>query len=92
MDFSFLGGSMGSAVGGEARPCLRRRCGATGAAHLRYGVGGRACRKGILSLAAAEKTMCAPSRTLHEGGQVLISVMAHPTTAGVLAASRRWAT
>ena len=68
----------------EARPRLRERCGATGAAHLRYGVGGARMQEGILSLMQLPKTVCAVE-DLHEAGGALISVMAHPTTAGVLA-------
>ena len=45
---------------------------------------GRAHAGGILSLMQLPKTVCAVE-DLHEAGGALISVMAHPTTAGVLA-------
>ena len=84
MDFSFLGGSMGSAVGEK----LVRAC--ESAAERRVPLisvtasGGARMQEGILSLMQLPKTVCAVEE-LHEAGGVLISVMAHPTTAGVLA-------
>jgi acetyl-CoA carboxylase carboxyl transferase subunit beta len=41
-------------------------------------------QEGILSLMQLPKTVCAVE-DLHDAGGALISVMAHPTTAGVLA-------
>jgi len=41
-------------------------------------------QEGILSLMQLPKTVCAVE-DLHDSGQPLISVMTHPTTAGVLA-------
>ena len=41
-------------------------------------------QEGILSLMQLPKTVCAVE-DLHDAGQPLISVMAHPTTGGVLA-------
>jgi acetyl-CoA carboxylase carboxyl transferase subunit beta len=41
-------------------------------------------QEGILSLMQLPKTVCAVE-DLHDAGQPLISVMTHPTTAGVLA-------
>jgi acetyl-CoA carboxylase carboxyl transferase beta subunit len=84
MDFSFIGGSMGSVVGEKfARAC-------EGAS--RRGVplvsvtssGGARMQEGILSLMQLPKTVCAVA-DLRDAGGALISVMAHPTTAGVLA-------
>jgi acetyl-CoA carboxylase carboxyl transferase subunit beta len=46
--------------------------------------GGARMQEGILSLMQLPKTVCAVEE-LHESGCALISVMAHPTTAGVLA-------
>jgi acetyl-CoA carboxylase carboxyl transferase subunit beta len=46
--------------------------------------GGARMQEGILSLMQLPKTVCAVE-DLHDAGGVLISVMAHPTTAGVLA-------
>ena len=84
MDFSFLGGSMGSAVGEK----LVRAC--ESAAERRVPLisvtasGGARMQEGILSLMQLPKTVCAVE-DLHDAGGALISVMAHPTTAGVLA-------
>ena len=84
MDFSFLGGSMGSAVGEK----LVRACeSATERSVPLISVtasGGARMQEGILSLMQLPKTVCAVE-DLHDAGGVLISVMAHPTTAGVLA-------
>jgi acetyl-CoA carboxylase carboxyl transferase subunit beta len=41
-------------------------------------------QEGILSLMQLPKTVCAVEE-LHDSGQAMISVMTHPTTAGVLA-------
>jgi acetyl-CoA carboxylase carboxyl transferase subunit beta len=84
MDFSFMGGSMGSAVGEK----FTRAC--EGAAE--YGLpvvsvtasGGARMQEGILSLMQLPKTVCAVEE-LHDAGGALFSVMAHPTTAGVIA-------
>jgi acetyl-CoA carboxylase carboxyl transferase beta subunit len=84
MDFTFLGGSMGGAVGEK----FTRAC-ESAAVH---GVplvsvtasGGARMQEGILSLMQLPKTVCAVE-DLHDAGASLLSVMAHPTTAGVLA-------
>ena len=84
MDFGFMGGSMGSVVGEKfARACEQ-------AAERRVPLvsitasGGARMQEGILSLMQLPKTVCAVE-DLHDSGQPLISVMSHPTTAGVLA-------
>ena len=84
MDFAFMGGSMGSAVGEK----LSRACDAA----LELGVplisitssGGARMQEGILSLMQMPKTVCA-LEDLHDAGIPVITVMTHPTTAGVLA-------
>jgi len=84
MDFSFMGGSMGSAVGEKfARACE------TAAVHDAPLVsvtasGGARMQEGILSLMQLPKTVCAVE-DLRDSGGAMFSVMAHPTTAGVLA-------
>ncbi len=84
MDFAFMGGSMGSAVGEKfARACE------SAAEHEVPLVsvtasGGARMQEGILSLMQLPKTVCAVEE-LHEARAPLISVMAHPTTGGVLA-------
>jgi acetyl-CoA carboxylase carboxyl transferase subunit beta len=84
MDFSFMGGSMGSVVGEKfARACESA---------VERGVplvsvtasGGARMQEGILSLMQLPKTISAVE-DLHDARGALISVMAHPTTAGVLA-------
>ena len=84
MDFSFMGGSMGSAVGEK----FSRACDSA----VERGVplvtvtssGGARMQEGILSLMQLPKTVCAVE-DLHDARLPLITVMAHPTTAGVLA-------
>src|ERR687885_148601 len=84
MDFSFMGGSMGSAVGEK----FSRAC--DGAAERGVPLvsvtasGGARMQEGILSLMQLPKTVSAVE-DLHDAGQPMLSVMAHPTTAGVLA-------
>ena len=84
MDFSFMGGSMGSTVGEKfARACER-------ATERRLPLvcvtasGGARMQEGILSLMQLPKTVCAVDE-LREARSPFISVMTHPTTAGVLA-------
>jgi acetyl-CoA carboxylase carboxyl transferase subunit beta len=84
MDFSFMGGSMGSAVGEK----FSRACDSA----IERGVplltvtssGGARMQEGILSLMQLPKTVCAVE-DLHDARLPLLTVMAHPTTAGVLA-------
>jgi acetyl-CoA carboxylase carboxyl transferase subunit beta len=84
MDFAFMGGSMGSVVGEK----FSRACDSA----AQRGVplisvtasGGARMQEGILSLMQLPKTVCAVE-DLHDAGQPMISVMSHPTTAGVLA-------
>jgi acetyl-CoA carboxylase carboxyl transferase subunit beta len=84
MEFGFMGGSMGRIVGEKfARAC-------ESAAERRVPLvsvtasGGARMQEGILSLMQLPKTVCAVE-DLHDSGQAMISVMTHPTTAGVLA-------
>lgn len=84
MDFTFMGGSMGSAVGEK----FSRACDSA----VERGVplvavtssGGARMQEGILSLMQLPKTVCAVE-DLHDAHVPLLTVMAHPTTAGVLA-------
>jgi acetyl-CoA carboxylase carboxyl transferase subunit beta len=84
MDFSFLGGSMGSAVGERyVRACesaLERGCPLLSVSAS----GGARMQEGILSLMQLPKTVCA-LEDLHDAGLPMFSVLAHPTTGGVLA-------
>jgi acetyl-CoA carboxylase carboxyl transferase subunit beta len=84
MDFSFLGGSMGSAVGERyVRACesaIER-----GSPLLTVSAsGGARMQEGILSLMQLPKTVCALDE-LHEAGLPMFSVLTHPTTGGVMA-------
>jgi acetyl-CoA carboxylase carboxyl transferase beta subunit len=84
MDFSFMGGSMGSVVGEK----LSRACDAAAERGVPVvavtASGGARMQEGILSLMQMPKTVCAVA-DLHDAGGALFTVMAHPTTAGVLA-------
>jgi acetyl-CoA carboxylase carboxyl transferase subunit beta len=84
MDFSFMGGSMGSVVGEKfARACETAAEGSMPLVSVTAS-GGARMQEGILSLMQLPKTVCAVE-DLHDARCALISVMAHPTTAGVLA-------
>jgi acetyl-CoA carboxylase carboxyl transferase beta subunit len=84
MDFRFMGGSMGSAVGEK----FSRACDSA----VERGVplvsvsasGGARMQEGILALMQMPKTVCAVE-DLHDARCALISVLAHPSTGGVLA-------
>src|SRR5256714_10369384 len=84
MDFSFMGGSMGRVVGEK----FTRACEAAAEREIPLvsvtASGGARMQEGILSLMQLPKTVCAVE-DLHDAGGAMISVMAHPTTAGVLA-------
>ena len=84
MDFSFMGGSMGSAVGEK----FSRACDAAaerGAPLVSVSAsGGARMQEGILALMQLPKTVAAVE-DLKDAGGALISVLAHPTTGGVLA-------
>jgi acetyl-CoA carboxylase carboxyl transferase subunit beta len=84
MDFSFMGGSMGSVVGEK----FSRACDSAAERGVPLisvtSSGGARMQEGILSLMQLPKTVCAVE-DLHDAGQPLLSVMAHPTTGGVLA-------
>jgi acetyl-CoA carboxylase carboxyl transferase subunit beta len=84
MDFSFMGGSMGSVVGEKfARAC--EAAAEEGVAVVSVSAsGGARMQEGILSLMQLPKTVCAVE-DLHDAGGVLVSVLAHPTTGGLLA-------
>jgi len=84
MDFSFLGGSMGSAAGERfaraVESALVRRCPLLSVSAS----GGARMQEGILSLMQLPKTVVAVEE-LHDAGLPMFSVLAHPTTGGVLA-------
>jgi acetyl-CoA carboxylase carboxyl transferase subunit beta len=84
MDFGFMGGSMGSVVGEKfVRACeqaIERRVPLVSVTAS----GGARMQEGILSLMQLPKTVCAVE-DMHDARVALVNVLAHPTTAGVLA-------
>jgi acetyl-CoA carboxylase carboxyl transferase subunit beta len=84
MDFAFMGGSMGSAVGEKfVRAC--ESAAERGVPLISVtSSGGARMQEGILSLMQLPKTVCA-IEDLRDAGGSMFSVMAHPTTAGVIA-------
>jgi acetyl-CoA carboxylase carboxyl transferase subunit beta len=84
MDFAFMGGSMGRVVGEK----FARACESAADRNVPLvsvtASGGARMQEGILSLMQLPKTVCAVE-DLRDAGGSMISVMAHPTTAGVLA-------
>ena len=84
MDFAFMGGSMGSVVGEKfVRACESASERGVSLVSVTAS-GGARMQEGILSLMQLPKTVCAVE-DLKDSGSALISVMAHPTTAGVIA-------
>ena len=84
MDFAFMGGSMGSAVGEKfARAC--ESAAEQGVPLVSVSAsGGARMQEGILALMQLPKTVAAVA-DLHDAGSPFVSVLAHPTTGGVLA-------
>src|SRR5262249_54595027 len=84
IDFSFIGGSMGRAVGEKfSRAC--DSAAETGVPLVSVSAsGGARMQEGILALMQLPKTVAAVEDLKDSGGS-LISVVAHPTTGGVLA-------
>jgi acetyl-CoA carboxylase carboxyl transferase beta subunit len=84
MDFAFMGGSMGSVVGEK----FSRACESAVERGLPLvsvsASGGARMQEGILALMQLPKTIAAVA-DLHDAGSPYLSVLAHPTTGGVLA-------
>jgi len=83
-DFSFMAGSMGLYVGNAILAGAERAVKLKRPFVLFSAAGGARMQEGILSLMQLPKTVCAVDE-LHEARCAFISVMTHPTTAGVLA-------
>ena len=84
MEFAFMGGSMGSAVGEKfARACERAADRGVPLVAVTAS-GGARMQEGILSLMQLPKTVSAVD-VLREARSPFLTVMTHPTTAGVLA-------
>lgn len=84
MDFSYMGGSMGSVVGEKLtrliEECVNRRLPLIAICSS----GGARMQEGILSLMQMAKTSCALAR-MHEAKLLYISILAEPTFGGVTA-------
>jgi acetyl-CoA carboxylase carboxyl transferase subunit beta len=84
MDFAFMGGSMGSAVGEKFARACDRAADRTVPLVCVTASGGARMQEGILSLMQLPKTVSAVDN-LREARTAFVCVMTHPTTAGVLA-------
>jgi acetyl-CoA carboxylase carboxyl transferase beta subunit len=84
MDFAFMGGSMGSTVGEKFVRACERAAARRAPLVCVTASGGARMQEGILSLMQLPKTVCAVD-DLREARSPLVSVMTHPTTAGVMA-------
>lgn len=84
MDMSFIGGSMGSAVGEKITRLIERAVSERGAVIIYSASGGARMQEGTLSLMQMGKISAALSR-LHETRLPFISVLTDPTTGGVTA-------
>ena len=84
MDFSFIGGSMGSVVGEKISRAADRAHEAEEPLIVVSASGGARMMEGILSLMQMAKTSAALAR-LHEASIPYISILTNPTTGGVTA-------
>lgn len=84
MDMSFIGGSMGSAVGEKITRLIERAMEQKGAVVIFSASGGARMQEGTLSLMQMAKISAALAR-LHEARLPFISVLTDPTTGGVTA-------
>jgi acetyl-CoA carboxylase carboxyl transferase subunit beta len=84
MDMSFIGGSMGSAVGEKITRLVEYAVEQKGAVIIFSASGGARMQEGTLSLMQMGKISAALAR-LHERGLPFISVLTDPTTGGVTA-------
>jgi acetyl-CoA carboxylase carboxyl transferase subunit beta len=84
MDMSFIGGSMGSAVGEKITRLIERAIAEKGAVIIYSASGGARMQEGTLSLMQMGKISAALAK-LHEARLPFISVLTDPTTGGVTA-------
>ena len=84
MDMSFIGGSMGSAVGETITRLIERAVDERGAVIIFSASGGARMQEGTLSLMQMGKISAALQR-LHDARLPFISVLTDPTTGGVTA-------
>lgn len=84
MDFSFIGGSMGSVVGEKIARAARHALEAGAPLLVVSASGGARMMEGIFSLMQMAKTSAVLAR-IHEAGLPFISILTDPTTGGVTA-------
>ncbi len=84
MDMSFIGGSMGSAVGEKITRLIERALKTRGAVVIFSASGGARMQEGTLSLMQMAKISAALAQ-LHDARLPYISVLTNPTTGGVTA-------
>jgi acetyl-CoA carboxylase carboxyl transferase beta subunit len=84
MDFAFMGGSMGSVVGEKFSRACDTAIGRGVPLVSVAASGGARMQEGILALMQLPKTVAAVE-DLHDAGVAFVSVLAHPTTGGLLA-------
>jgi acetyl-CoA carboxylase carboxyl transferase subunit beta len=84
MDMTFIGGSMGSAVGEKITRLIERALDEKGAVIIFSASGGARMQEGTLSLMQMGKISAALAR-LHEAKLPFISILTDPTTGGVTA-------
>lgn len=84
MDMSFIGGSMGSAVGEKITRLIERARKTNGAVVIYAASGGARMQEGTLSLMQMAKISAALAQ-LHQAGLPFISILTDPTTGGVTA-------
>ena len=84
MDMSFIGGSMGSAVGEKITRLIERALENRGAVIIFAASGGARMQEGTYSLMQMAKISAALAQ-LHDAQQPFISVLTDPTTGGVTA-------
>lgn len=84
MDFRFIGGSMGSVVGEKVARAVERAIETPCPLIIVSCSGGARMQEGIFSLMQLAKTSALLAQ-LQEEGEPFISILTHPTTAGVMA-------
>lgn len=84
MDFGFLGGSMGSVVGEKVTHLFEKATAGRMPAVVVTATGGARMYEGLFSLMQMAKTSAAVARH-GQAGLPFISVLTHPSTAGVMA-------
>jgi len=84
LEFSFMGGSMGSVVGEKITRAIEKAISSRLPLIIISSSGGARMQEGIIALMQMAKTSSAIAR-LHSAGVLFISVLTNPTTGGVTA-------